>query len=245
MARVRTVGAGQFVDWDRAVQLFLLEKEAQGRAAVTLAGYRDVLRLFHKRFPEAWPDGVKEAAWSFLAENGISASTYNHRLNSLRQFFAFCAEQGWLPENPLAKFKAKRKESRARLIDVETLRALLKQPNRKTFTGLRDYALILLTLDTGIRPSEARRLVPADFNLPAREVRIPATASKTGYPRTLPMLPVTVEAIRKLLAARHPDWGPNVPVFCNWEGKPLTRSGWLQRIELLPQGHRPAHVAPL
>lgn len=125
LARVRTVNEGQRVDWERAVQLFLLEKEAQGRAAVTLTGYQDVLRLFRKRFPEAWPDGVKEASWTFLAENDISPSTYNHRLNSLRQFFAFCVEQGWLAENPLGKFKAKRKESRARLIDVEILRALL------------------------------------------------------------------------------------------------------------------------
>ncbi|MBE3581737.1 MAG: tyrosine-type recombinase/integrase [Thermoanaerobacteraceae bacterium] len=49
------------------------------------------------------------------------------------------------------------------------MQKLLKQPNRKTCVGLRDYCMILLQLDTGIRPSEMVQLLPGDVNLEARE----------------------------------------------------------------------------
>jgi len=34
-------------------------------------------------------------------------------------------------------------------LDAETLQKLLSLPNTKTFTGLRDYAPMPLTIDTG------------------------------------------------------------------------------------------------
>ncbi|HFL3236709.1 TPA: hypothetical protein ACG3KH_004146, partial [Clostridioides difficile] len=48
-------------------------------------------------------------------------------------------------------------------VETEVLQALLAAPDQRTFVGLRDYTLIVLTLDTGIRPSEAMKLIPQDF----------------------------------------------------------------------------------
>jgi len=40
-------------------------------------------------------------------------------------------------------------------------------PDKTTFAGLRDYTMLLLTLDTGIRPKEALSLQVDDINLRA------------------------------------------------------------------------------
>ncbi|WP_207744497.1 tyrosine-type recombinase/integrase [Desulfallas sp. Bu1-1] len=95
-------------------------------------------------------------------------------------------------------------------------------PNKKTFAGLRDYALILLILDTGIRPKEAFSLLVSDINLRNLNVVIRAENAKTRVSRTMPVMPATAQVIRDLIAARHPAWKDSVPVFCTADGTPLT-----------------------
>lgn len=58
--------------------------------------------------------------------------------------------------------------------------------DRRMFPGLRDYALILLTLDSSIRPGEALSLIPLDINFRAREVYVRAEVAKTRTCRIVP-----------------------------------------------------------
>lgn len=67
--------------------------------------------------------------------------------------------------NPFNELKKRRDEGRVVNIDCDTLKRLLSMPEANTFAGQRDYALLLLTLDTGIRPKEALSLLPDDVNL--------------------------------------------------------------------------------
>jgi integrase/recombinase XerD len=53
-------------------------------------------------------------------------------------------------------------ETRIVNIDEDALGKLVSAPNLNTFAGIRDYALILLQLDTGIRPKEALTLIETD-----------------------------------------------------------------------------------
>jgi len=154
------------------------------------------------------------------------------RLAYLKQFFTWCMREGIITENPLAGFRKRKDSGRVVNLDTETLQRLLTLPDKRTFAGLRDYALILLTLDTGIRPKEAFSLLPCDINLRSLEVYVRADVAKTRVARTLHISPVTAEAIRKLLAARHPSWKDTVPVFCTCEGRPMGRHSWGGRMEI-------------
>lgn len=49
---------------------------------------------------------------------------------------------------------------------------MLQQPDKTTFTGLRDYTILLLLLETGIRIGELKALCIEDVNLKKRELRI-------------------------------------------------------------------------
>ncbi|GBF34672.1 site-specific recombinase XerD [Desulfocucumis palustris] len=103
-------------------------------------------------------------------------------------------------------------------------------PNQKTFPGLRDYALLLIQLDTGIRPKEALSLLISDINLDSLEVYIRAENAKTRIARTLPISPLTAKAIQKLLNNRSPVWSENIPVFCTCDGQKLNGNGWYKRV---------------
>lgn len=216
--------------WQEALQLFLYWKQAQGRSETTLKDYSKVVGLFFKRHPDAWKGtDLKQAVYSFLGEP-VKPATYNLRLTYLKQFLGWCVREGIFPENPLDGFRRKKAEGRVVSLDSDTLKKLIALPDQHTFAGLRDYALILLTLDTGIRPKEAFSLLPADVNLRSLEVYVRADVAKTRVARTLPISPVTAEAIRRLLAVRHPGWKENTPVFCTCEGQPLSPQTWRDRL---------------
>ena len=62
--------------------------------------------------------------------------------------------------------------------------ALLAAPDRSTWLGRRDHALLLLACQTGLRVSELTGLRRADIDLGAgAHVRCPARAAKTAPPR--------------------------------------------------------------
>lgn len=122
--------------------------------------------------------------------------------------------------------KKRKDEGRIVNLDAKVLSKLLATPDQKTFAGLRDYALIMLTLDTGIRPNEAFQLEVDDINWRALEVYVRSDVAKTKISRTLPISPVTAQAIKGLTQARHPMWGEGIPVFSSTEGTRLTRHTW-------------------
>lgn len=45
-------------------------------------------------------EGLIEEYKSYLLENQIPQKTINRRLSTLRKFFSFCIDQGWLKRNP-------------------------------------------------------------------------------------------------------------------------------------------------
>ncbi|MCX6090858.1 MAG: site-specific integrase [Candidatus Atribacteria bacterium] len=106
------------------------------------------------------------------------------------------------------------------------------QVGKKTFAGLRDYCLVLLTLDTGIRPGESLSLLPRDLNLAGMEITIRKDIAKTRTTRTVPISALTVTHIQKLLRARLTSWGDTVPVFCSYEGHPMLGTSWAHRLRV-------------
>jgi integrase len=63
------------------------------------------------------------------------------------------------------------------------LAALLAAPDRTTWTGRRDHALILLAAQTGLRISEFTGLTTSDIHLGAGHTSpVTAKAAKTGSP---------------------------------------------------------------
>ncbi|NPV71479.1 MAG: phage integrase family protein [Firmicutes bacterium] len=230
MARVLRLRKAAAATWQEAMQQYLWFKQAQGLRDITIKGHRDVIGLFFRRHPDAWTGELLESVYSFMGER-IKPATYNIRRNYLRQFFDWCVKEGVFTDNSLDGFKKRKDDGRMTCLDIDTVRRLIALPDRTSFAGLRDYALLCFVLDTGARPGEAFSLKPDDFNLRALEARIPPGVAKTGVSRTLPLSPITAQAVRTLMSSRHPSWDSSVPVFCSAEGTPLRNDTWGDRLE--------------
>lgn len=207
---------------------FIAFRRAEGLAPLTLRDYRAHLTAFSARIPEGTED-YRAAALSYLSDD-INPNTYNMRFKYLKKFFDWCLEEGLLScAHPLAGLKKRRPVGRIVHIETDTLADLLRLPDRRTFTGLRDYALILFSLDCGVRPGESLQLRSGDFDLAGLLVTIPAPAAKTRQARTVPITAQTVLAVQALLAARHPEW-EDAPVFCSENGAPFRENSWGHRL---------------
>jgi len=202
------------------VEDFLTVKRSQGRSERTLKDYRETL-LALARVGE---DPV-QAAREYLGRQK-NPSSYNVRLSYLRSFFSWCASSGLLKEDPTAGLRKRRAPGRVVQLDDRTLKALLSLPDRTTWTGMRDYCLLALQLDTGIRPGEALKLTPQDFL--GSSVRVRPEVAKARVERVLPVSPPTARAIQVLLKNRHPSW--TGPILCSNTGKPLDSRAWYHRL---------------
>ncbi len=220
--------------WRKHLKMFLLYKEAQGLAERTLQDYEYNIGLFFEAYPRALKDDetLEMAVLEYFAGIGhLAPSTFNTRRKNLNTFFGWLKdEKGIIEQNPICHIKRRKEEKLPRASDEETLAKLLKAPDITTFAGLRDYALIVLTLDTGIRPGEAFGLLKKDFDLEKGQVEIPAEVAKTRTRRILPILPQTILAIAELIQARHVYWPDTVPVFCTENGGKLGKNQWGRRM---------------
>ncbi|MCX7668289.1 MAG: tyrosine-type recombinase/integrase, partial [Atribacterota bacterium] len=205
--------------WREYFEDFLLEKQIGGCRERTLKDYCYHVERFFSGIEslDDW-EGIQKRVREYFPSY-LSPTTLSIRKAYLKAFFSYLVSQGAIPQNPIA-FKIRREEGKARAIPEGVLRKLLELPDKKTFCGLRDYVLLLLSLDTGIRPGEALKLLPEHFNLESREVTIPGGIAKTRTSRTLPLSPLTVQWVRKLLSIRPQEW-KNSPVFCSQDGKPM------------------------
>lgn len=217
--------------WQEALSDFILSRQAMGLSPRTINDYQQHVKLFFSRYPDAWnPSNLKRAVMMHMS-HPVAPATFNNRRKYLKIFFNWCMEEGIFPENPLSRVPKKRDEGRIRDIKAEVLERLMSLPNKKTYTGLRDYALILLSLDIGIRPREALSLLVSDVDLEGKTVTIRREISKTRKTSILPITEPVVNALKKLVHVRHPVWDKDAPLFCTRDGTPLTVRRWEARLK--------------
>ncbi len=233
MGQIVTLRREEPASWKDLLETFLLTMKAQGLSTLTLRDYRSITTRFFTTFSDALesPEKGKLAALSFLADDSIGPVAFNHRLRHVRTFYQWLISEGHVARNPFDGLKKRREAGRIVDVDMDTITALLDLPDRTTWTGQRDYALMLFSVDTATRPGESLQLQPADFDLARAEVTIPAHVSKVRQARTLPLSAPTVKVIRNLLDIRHPSWKTSVPVFCSQDGMDMQESSWSHRMK--------------
>jgi len=223
-----------FSSWQDALDAFLLFKKAEGLAVGTIDDYRYHVSRFFGLYPDAWnpsdPSKARIAVLSFLGQDNIAPATFNIRLRYLKSFFSWLVNEGAYTRNPLEGIKTRKAEPRIVQHSAEILTKLLKLPDKTTYCGKWDYALLCLSIDTAIRPSEALALELDDVNLKEMVVLIRASIAKTRKSRTLPFSVETAKALQALIASRPREWETPL-LFANYEGDKLTVSGWRQRLK--------------
>jgi integrase/recombinase XerD len=209
----------------------------------TVASYRDALRMLlcfiHERTGIA-PARLElthldaPTIGAFLEhlehDRGNSARTRNIRLAAVRSFFQYCAlrhpEHAALIQRVLAIPPKRAAQRPVTHLAPEEVEALLDSPDRATWAGHRDHALLLTAVQTGLRVSELPALTRADAHLGAGP-HVRATG-KGRKERVVPLTRQTVAVLRVWM--READGPPMSPLFPSRHGGRLTRDAIERRL---------------
>ena len=224
----------KFQTWEDALKSFVLFRKAQGYSSRTIKDYRYHVALLFRECPQAWSpqdaNKTRMAVLSYLDQDGIAPATFNIRRKYLKAFFSWLVDEGAYTRNPLEGIRTRKAEPRIVQHSAEILTKLLKLPDKSTYCGRRDYALLCLSIDTAIRPGEALSLTLDDVDLDEMTALVRASVSKTRKSRTLPFSLETAKALKAMICARPQEWDTKL-LFTNHEVDRLTVSGWRQRLQ--------------
>ncbi|TXC89882.1 tyrosine-type recombinase/integrase [Metabacillus litoralis] len=151
----------------------------------------------------------------------------NTRLRALRSFFNFLYNQKQIPNNPMENIKLLK--DRKTVINTFTkvqLHKLFKQPDLKTFTGVRDYTIMLLMLETGIRVNELAGLSLNDIRW--EDSMIIIKHAKSYRERLVPIQTTMKKQLKKYIAIR--GYVESEALFVTIDGGRFTKRGIQQRI---------------
>lgn len=214
-----------------------------GASGHTVAAYRDTWRLLlmfataRTRVPPSRLDiadldaSVIGAFLNHLElERGNSVRTRNARLAAIHSLFTFAAlrhpEHAELIARVLAIPPKRYDRTQLTYLTADEVIALLAAPDRSTWTGRRDHALVLLEVTTGLRVSELIGLTLTDLHLGAGAHLL--CHGKGRKDRTTPLTRETVAVLRTWTRGRPAE--PTAPLFPTRTGRPMTRDAIAARL---------------
>lgn len=126
-------------------------------------------RTIKLNYPEYRKDFGKE----------ISSGTINNYIRNIKVFFNYCYDKKYIKTNPVEKLKfvKTKRKMKEEITDAE-FKALIKAINTTIYSEYRDYTIIQLIFDTGMRLSETLNLKLEDIDLERRTILIPAEINK-------------------------------------------------------------------
>jgi site-specific recombinase XerD len=220
------------------LQGFFTDRLARQKKASpnTIAAYRDTLRLLlaFARDRTGKPPSTLSLAdldatliGAFLQhledDRGNGSATRNARLAAIHSLFKYASprapEHAAVISQVLAIPPRRRERAIVSYLTPEETDALVAAPDRGTWHGRRDRALLLLTAQTGLRVSELTSLARQDIHLGAGpHVRCHGKGRKD---RATPLTAQTVKVLRTWLAELGPD--PAGPLFPTQSGRRMSR----------------------
>ena len=201
----------------------------------TVAGYRDTFRLLlryasarHGKPPvkltieDIDADLIADFLVHTETARGNSARSRNTRLAAIRSFFRYVAmsDPTWLLQcqRILAMPNKRYVKRTVTFLDSDEIAALLAAPDRTTWAGRRDHALLLLAVQTGLRASELVGLQCGDVVLESG-----AHIRCMGKGRKERATPLRRETVKLLAAWIGDDKNKSKPLFPSIRGERLSR----------------------
>jgi integrase/recombinase XerD len=209
----------------------------------TIAAYRDALKLlltFAEQVTGKPPSRLRVAdldaplIGAFLdhlqQQRGYSVRTRNARLATVHSLFRHAAlrrpEDAAVIQRVLAIPAKRVNRVIVTYLTEPEIDALLAAPDKTTWTGRRDHAVLTLACQTGLRASELTNLTRADAHL-GTGAHI-SCLGKGRKERITPLTAVTVAVLRAWLAEWAAD--PTDPLFPTGRGTPLSRDALERRV---------------
>jgi site-specific recombinase XerD len=185
----------------RLIEGFLLSCKVENKSPATISFYKNILDKFQwflDKFGIETIDAntirnflgyVKdtENRWDSTnarANRMVSPTTVKGYYISLSALFTWAIEEQLIMSNPMATVKKPKLPSKSvKGCEPETIKILINAFNGRSFNDLRNKAMLLMFLDTGLRLSELAGLTLSDINIEKGIIKIVGKGNKERYAR--------------------------------------------------------------
>lgn len=212
---------------EQALVTFLRSLEGKNRSAATIRAYSTDLRQFIRWIRDnnviaASPGQVEKADvteyLAHLSDEDLLGVSRARKLAAIREYFRFLQDHGYIEHSPVVGIDTPKKERNGRtyLRPDEYTRML-------SLAGAspRDYAILQIFLQTGVRVSELCNLRLPDVDLEGRILRV--RQGKGMADREIELEKKGIQALRNWLAIR-PETADD-HLFLNCDQEPLGERG--------------------
>jgi integrase/recombinase XerC len=136
-----------------------------------------------------------------LSDAGLSSSSINRKLSSLKSYYKFLLKTKQLVTSPLLKHKALKSAKKLQIpfSEKEVDLVLNQLTYAEGFEGMRDKLVIDLFYTTGIRRAELIALKRYDVDLENHTIKV---LGKRNKERIIPLLPVVEAQVERYLTER-------------------------------------------
>lgn len=205
----------------KPVRNYLIASKVENKSPRYLETLEDVLKRF---FSDHDPMNSSRDDLRFhllkLSESGLKSSTVHIHFRTLKTFFNWMVAEELLPKNPMASMKPPIVEVPViQPFSIEDITNMMKITARSKFLDLRNRALILTFLDTGVRLEEMSRIQLDDVCFDDETINIMGKGRKG---RLVRIGKTTQKALLRYLVARDDDLPA---LWLTEERRPLTRDG--------------------
>lgn len=225
------------------IQKYRVHLAVQNLSPVTIKGYIGTLGIFLRYLLTIGVSDVAAVTKDTINDYRVhcyeefndrdepnSIGTQNNRLKSLKSFFLYLYENGFLPGNPakdIAFAKLPKRLPRSMLGTAE-MKKLLKMPDIRTVVGYRDRVMLEVLYSSGLRASELINLQLTDVDYNDGYVRV--NAGKGNKDRVVPIGKIAcrflenyIKSVRPALSSCKRVEGPALSSCKRVEGPQLAR----------------------
>lgn len=206
-----------------------------GRAEPTKRRYVPTVRAFliwfvnqnHESFTPARLTPIDLTGYTQQIRQTAKASTVNVHVCALRSFCAWLTDNGYVERNPALRLKAigMPEPLAPKSLKPTHVNALLREAQQARHAA-RDYAIIQLMVQTGIRIGECAALLVGDVQLSERHGEMTIRTGKGNKTRTVPLNASARQALAEYLGSL---WGVESTVkavAAIWAKQPASNPLW-------------------
>lgn len=167
----------------------------------TVRNYEADLNEFSRFLADESPEKVDYLSvrkfLAYLRSRNISKRSMARKLSSIRSFFRFLERDGYTKDNPVVSIATPKLDRKLPIfLDEKSVLRLITSPDKNTFQGVRDRAMLETLYSAGLRVSELVGIDIVDVDFIAGVVKVLGKGKKE---RIAPIGEKAVNAIREYL----------------------------------------------
>jgi site-specific recombinase XerD len=236
--------SGSRVSIDVLISRYELSNRAEGKSPKTVQWYSDILWLFVAYLKgEGYPDDIsslnmevargyviylrnkrKFQGHPFTPEQSqlLSLRTVQCHVRALKAFSSWLYHEGYTQENRLKDLKLPKAPLKIiEPLTPEKIKAVIANISRDSATGMRNHAIFVTLLDTGLRASEIASVTLGQLNLDAGYIKVMGKGVKE---RIVPIGRFVKMTLWQYIDRARPASAAGIcdSLFLSASGKPIT-----------------------